>query len=470
MAKIMVLTKVEEGAMKTNRFLSVIKRVPIKGTGRILKISSLAYLMALMLLITGYTLPLAVSAKPVKANQHWVGTWSTSPGGMAWWMSFNNQTFRQIVHITIGGNSLRVRFSNSFGTEPLKIDAASIGIQQEGAMVIADSLRVLTFGGSPSITIPPGARVLSDPVELTVADEEDLSVSLYVAEYTEAPTRHREAIQTSYISIPGDYTEESDMRNFILTSTRSWFWLSGVEVLAHRKTHAVATLGDSLTVGNGSSRDVNARYPDWLARRLLDNCKGNKRVSVLNEGIGGNRVLNNGNEEFWLMGINAMARLDRDVLTQSGITHVILFEGINDIGFYYSSSLPDYFKVEVTAEEIINGYKQIIERVHAMGLKILFGTLTPYDGASYWSVEGEIKREVVNDWIRTSSAHDGFIDFDKAVRDPNDPQKLHPDYNSGDYLHLNDDGYEAMAEAVDLGLIDRKCTNKRYDSDDQNLY
>lgn len=402
---------------------------------------------AMVLTVVGFVSnPVVFAGDGQGNNQHWVGTWSTSPVSEG--QAFQNQTLRQIVHISIGGNWLRVRFSNRFGTVPLVIDAASIGIQDVGAAVVPGSLRELTFGGEASVAIAAGAKVLSDPVELTVADEADLAVSLYVSENnTEGSTRHDLAWQTSYISpdASGDFTDEVDMP--VGTTTTSWFWLTGVEVLAHRNTHAVVTLGDSITEGccNFANVDTNTRYPDELARRLLATYPGEVRVAVLNEGISGNRILND------FIGPNAQVRLDPDVLTQSGVTHVILLEGINDIGF--SVFLPEQ---NVSAEDIIAGYKQIIERVHAMGLKILVGTILPYYEAGYFTPVGEVKRQAVNTWIRMSNMHDGVIDFDEVMRDPSDPQpfpSLLPAYDSGDNLHPSIAGYAAMAEAVDLKLL-----------------
>jgi lysophospholipase L1-like esterase len=311
-----------------------------------------------------------------------------------------------------------------------------------GAAVVPGSLRVLTFGGETSIAIAAGAKVLSDPVELTVDDEEDLAVSLYVSENTGGSTSHDLAWQTSYIS-SGDQTVEADMD--VDSTTTSWFWLTGIEVLAHRNTFAVVTFGDSITEGccDFSNVDTNTRYPDELARRLLARYKG--KVAVLNEGISGNRILND------FFGPNAQVQLDPDVLTQSGVTHVILLEGINDIGF---GAFNPAFAVD--ANEIIAGYKQIIERAHAMGLKILFGTLLPYYEAGYFSEAGEAKRQAVNEWIRTSNLHDGVVDFDEAMRDPSQPgpyPSLLPAYDSGDNLHPSAAGYAAMAEAVDLKLL-----------------
>jgi len=396
------------------------------------------------MLISGFALPQAVSAQNNAANQHWVGTWSTSPVSEDA-QTFVNQTLRQIVHISIGGDWLRVRFSNRFGTVPLVIDAASIGVQDEEAAVVPGSLRVLTFGGEASVAIAAGAKVLSDPVELTVADEADLAVSLYVSENnTGGSTKHSSAWQTSYISPvdSGDLTDEVVMD--VGSTTTSWFWLTGVEVLAHRNTHAVVTLGDSITEGccNPADTNTNTRYPDELARLLLARYPGKVRVAVLNEGISGNRVLND------LAGPNAQVRLDPDALTQSGVTHVILLEGINDIGF--GAFNPAW---AVDADEIIAGYKQIIERAHAMGLKILIGTLTPVGGSFYGTALNEAKRQAVNAWVRTSNLHDGVVDFDEAIRDPDNPTTMLPPYDSGDHLHPSAAGYARMAEEAEKVLL-----------------
>ena len=390
------------------------------------------------------------SALGQSANERWVGTWSTSvvaplPGDPG----FQDQTLRQIVHIGLGGDRLRVRLSNAFGTAPLSIDAASLAIQDSGAAVLPGTLRALTFGGETSVTIQAGARVLSDPVALSVDDEENLAVSLYLAADSGPPTRHDLAHQTSYISDPGDFTGDEDMP--VAETTTSWFFLGGIEVVAHRESRAVVTLGDSITEGFASSVDGNARYPDALARRLLDRFGGAPKVTVLNAGISGNRVLTD------VFGPNAQARLDRDVLTQSGVRHVILLEGINDIGI---PDLPPIFGLPpevlrvVSAEEIIAGMKQIIARARALGLKIYGGTILPFETAIYFTEAGEEKRQAVNAWIRTSGAFDAVIDFDAAIRDPDNPRRMLPAFDSGDNLHPNDAGYQAMADAVDLSLFD----------------
>lgn len=427
-----------------------------------LRRSFLTGLAAVVLTASGLLIGVTDSALGDSPRERWIGTWSTSTVAPAPSdLGFIDQTLRQIVHIGIGGDELRVRFSNSFGTAPLTIEAASVGVQDQAASVLPGTLRELTFGGEDFVVIPAGARVLSDPVELSVSAEENLAISLYVAEDTGPPTLHGLAWQTSYISPPGDFTGLDDMP--VADETTSWFWLSGVEVLARQGSRAVVTLGDSITEGFASTPNANARYPDALQRRLLRKFRGKQKVAVLNSGISGNRVLTD------LIGPNALARLDRDVLTQSGVSHVILLEGINDIGI---PDLPPIFGFPpealrvVSAEDIIAGMKQIILRARARGLKIYGGTILPFESAVYFTEAGEQKRQAVNDWIRTSGAFDAVIDFDAAIRDPDDPRRMLPAFDSGDNLHPNDAGYQAMADAVDLSLFGRGGNDGDDDDDD----
>ena len=417
---------------------------------RPLRRTSLVRVLAVTLFISSLSFLQGASAQGFLANGHWVGTWSTTPVEVG--RPFANQTLRQIVHISIGGEILRVRFSNLFGENPLVIDAASIGIQSVNAAIAPGSLRQLTFGGSPSVSIATGARVLSDPVELAVDAETDLAISIYVSGDTGTSTVHSLAHQTSFISSPGDFTATEQMP--VAETTESWFWLTGVEVRAHRNTQSVVTAGDSITEGFASTTNANARYPDELARLLLSRKRGTPKIAVLNAGISGNRVLND------IFGPNAQSRFDRDVLTQSGVSHVILLEGVNDLGL--GTSL---FPPPVSAEEVIAGYRQLIERAHARGLKILIGTILPFRGfeeflPGYWTPENEIERQVINEWIRTSELHDGFVDFDEALRDPTDPEVLLPIYDSGDHLHPSDEGYAAMAAEAERALRSERRGNQ----------
>jgi lysophospholipase L1-like esterase len=375
-------------------------------------------------------------------NEHWVGTWGTAmhspapgPPGLTN-PGFNNQTLRQIVHTSVGGNQVRVRLS-TFGASALVIGAAHIALRDAGAEIVPESGRTLTFGGQPSITIPPGALVLSDPVDLDVPALGDLAVSIYVPGNTGPATWHFVALQTSYISPPGDFSGSAVMP--VAATTQAWFWLAGVEVMASKKTGVIVTFGDSVTDGTQSTPDTNNRWPDHLARRLMAQ-PGNHKMGVLNEAISGNRLLHDG------IGPNGLARFDRDVLTQTGVTHVIVLLGNNDILFVFNPS------EAVTADQIIEGHRQLIERARARGLKIYGGTLTPFVGFFFSSPEKEAMRQAVNAWIRTSGAYDAVIDFDEVLRDPSLPTQLLPLYDSGDHLHPNDLGYEVMGNAIDLKL------------------
>jgi lysophospholipase L1-like esterase len=300
------------------------------------------------------------------------------------------------------------------------------------------------------VTIPVGAEVYSDPVALTVGAEQNLAVSLFVPGRSGPATWHAVGAQTNYVSTPGNHAADPAGGAFA-TQVTSWFWLDGVDVLAPAQDRAVVTLGDSITDGVGSTVNANDRWPDFLARRLLA-APATHRVSVLDEGISGNRVLHNAP----CCGVSALARLHRDVLAQDGVRWVILLEGINDIGFSGLTGPETAPHTNVSAAQIIAGYQQIIAEAHAKELKLYGATLTPFKGTifpGYYTAAGEQKREAVNRWIRTSGAFDAVIDFDKAIRDPSDPLRILPADDSGDHLHPNDAGYAAMADAIDLALF-----------------
>lgn len=382
----------------------------------------------------------------------WVSTWATGVQVplFAEPAVVNNQTVRQIVRISRGGDSVRVRLSNALGTTPLTINAASIGVRGTDASLAQGTGRALRFGAKPSITIPPGSIVVSDPVRLRVRDEADLAISIFVANPTTVTTEHTNALQTSYVSAAGDFTA-SEAFEPAATFT-AWYWLSGVEV--RRSGGSIVAFGDSITEGYGSTTDGNARYPDFLARKLID---AGDSHAVVDTGIGGNRVLNDE------IGPNALSRLDRDLLTVSGADYAILLEAINDIGLPLTASQPpqegapsfppSVSTAEVSADDIIAGYQQIALRAHDAGITIFIATLTPIGGSFYDTEATEAKRQAVNAWIRENRVFDGVIDFDKAVQDPDAPQKILAEYDSGDALHPNDAGYEAMANAIDVSLF-----------------
>jgi len=444
---------------------------------------ALAIVLAFAVLAVGPAL-----GQNAQAEQHWLGTWFASstarvdqPAGQAQAtpasanrqplvippavlavaphqeltvggqspLHFNNQTLRQIAHITLGGSRFRVVLSNTFGTVPLTVGAAQVALRDKDAAIVPESNRVLTFGGVPRTTVPAGAILLSDPVDLVAPDFADLAIDLYLPDDTAAMkspiTTHPASWQTNYVSPPGNHVGSVTMPVQMTTAyrrldglpTATWFFLARIEVMAPQQAGVVVTIGDSITDGTASTIDANNRWPDAFARRLVN---AGLRMAVLNAGIGGNRVLNDG------VGPSALARFDRDVIAQTGVTHVIVLEGINDIGQGRQNASP-------SAADLIGAHRQMIERAHSRGLRIYGATLTPFEGANNWTPEGEAKRQALNEWIRTSKAYDAVFDFDAAVRDPNHPTTILVQYDPGDHLHLNAAGYQAMANTIDLMLF-----------------
>jgi lysophospholipase L1-like esterase len=364
-------------------------------------------------------------------------------------MHVANQTLRQIVHASVGGSRARVVVSNAFGTAPLTIGAAHVALRGAGDAIQTPG-QALTFSGRPTITIPANAVAYSDPVALSVPPLADLAIDLYLPGTTNAAapvTMHGSALQTNYISETGNHAGAAKLPT--VGTVRNWFFVSRVEVDAPDAAGVVVAFGDSITDGSASTPDSNSRWPDVLARRLLAS-SAPARIGVVNAGIGGNRVLSEGT---YGSGINALARFDADVLGQTGVTHVIVLEGINDIGNARQNPTP-------TAADLIAAHRQLVERAHARGVKILGATLPPFWGANYYTDAGEAKRQALNDWIRTGGAYDGVVDFDKATRDPSDPKKLQATYDSCDHLHPSDAGYKAMGEAIDLGLFGSRVSRR----------
>lgn len=374
----------------------------------------------------------------------WVGTWAASPmlaEGGARMRPFAAVTLREIVHISNGGPQIRVRFTNEFGLDGLTIGSAHVAVSAGGAAIKDGTDHALTFGGVASVRIPPGAAIYSDPVALAVAPLSDVAVSFYLpSQVMRAETYHALANQDNFV-VDGEQTAAATLAS--PTTFESWYFLSGIDVPAIAGSRAIVTVGDSITDGARSTLNANSRWPDALAAHLKQDRSLNQ-VSVLNLGISGNRVLNDG------AGPSALARLNRDVLAQNGVRYVIILESINDIGRLAHLTAPED---EVNAQMIELAFKQIADAAHEHGIKAIGATITPYGGAGYFSDKGEQVRKDVNNWIRTSGVFDGVVDFDKITRDPQNPDRFSPLYDSGDHLHPGDAGYKAMGEAIDLQLF-----------------
>ncbi|MEW2343899.1 MULTISPECIES: SGNH/GDSL hydrolase family protein [Streptomyces] len=400
--------------------------------------------------------PAAAAAAPSAARaEHgtWTGTWAAAAAGTASDTGYAGYTIRNLVRTSVGGDRVRVKLSNALGTRPVLFAHTTVGLQKmPGSAALAPgTLRHLTFGGNRAVTVPAGAEVYSDPVSLPLAAATDLFVTTYTPEPSGPVTRHTDALTTSYYATDGTDHAGDTGGDALPSTTRSWHYVSEVDVQPGRPEYAtgsgaVVALGDSITDGIASTPDTDRRWPDRLAERLRASHGPARGFGVLNAGISGNRVLHEGT------GPSAKDRLDRDVLRRAGVRTVIVLEGINDI-----QRIPD----EGSADEIVAGLREIADRAHAAGLRVLGGTLIPFEGWRTYSPEQEAARNTVNTWIRENGGTgaggvlDGMVDFDAAVRDQADPHRMLPMYDSGDHLHPNDAGLRAMGDAVDLDLLGR---------------
>jgi lysophospholipase L1-like esterase len=378
-------------------------------------------------------------------NLHWVGTWTAAPAP-AEAGAISNQTLRMNPRVSIGGDRVRVRISNAYGTRPLLVGAAWLGLRDNGPAVVPDSHKRLTFGGAESSTIAAGAFIVSDPVAFELPPLADITVSVYLpGELTvSSGITGRYARQTNYISPPGNFANSAVMP--VGSITGEWFFVSGVDVLASPETGAVVALGDSLTDANISTIDAFCRWPDQLSRRLQARPRG-RPMGVMNQGLGGNRILHD------IRGDSGLRRFDRDVLAQPGVTHVIVMLGTNDLRNRWAKP-----EEEVNAEQMIAGMKQLAVRAHTRGIRIFGATLTGFENETFlpgaWTPEREKTRQAFNEWIREGGAFDAVVDFDRVLRDPEHPTSMLPIYDCGDHLHQSDLGYNKMGDAIDLSLFE----------------
>ncbi|MGW6743127.1 SGNH/GDSL hydrolase family protein [Streptomyces sp. NPDC055025] len=393
--------------------------------------------VAVAALLTLLSAPLTAQAAPTppvqaRTSPHQVVTWGASVDRQG--EAPRDRSYRMVVRTSAGGTGTRVRLSNAFGDRPVTFDSVYAGRRQEGARVVPGTNRALTFGGAGSVTVAPGASVVSDPLPGRLAAGSDLAVSFHVLSAGGPSTGHGMAMQTSYATA-GDHAAEEGAESWT-DRTSSWYYLDAVTVETGADTGAVVTLGDSITDGWQSSTDTNRRWPDYLARRLRATA-GTEIEGVANEGISGNKVLADG------AGQSALNRLERDVLSQPGVRTVFLFEGINDIKAHTG----------VTAGDLIAGYREIIDRAHTAGICVVGATVLPFKGWYEFDPEGEAVRQDVNDYIRNSGELDAVADFDKALRSPYDQERLLPALDGGDHVHPNDKGMQVMADTVDIKTL-----------------
>lgn len=380
------------------------------------------------------------------AEPRWVGAWATAPLAES---AENDSTplagatLRQVVRVSLGGQMIRLRLSNAFGATPLVVQGATLALAAADGAVTPGSNRAVTFAGQPGVTIPVGASYLSDPLGFSVAPLADVAITLHLGDVPLTLTVHGGSRAHSFLQ-PGDALD-ADRLPAAKRIVR-WYFINALDVAAPSpQAAAVVLLGDSITDGYGTQPDSHTRWPDFFMRRLAERGPGAAPLGVLNLGIGGNRLLGEG------LGQNALARFDRDVLGQAGARWLVIFEGVNDLG--HRKGAREKGQPFPSADELIGAYEQLIARARTHGLRVIGGTITPFEGAQYWTPEGEADRQRINDWIRTSGRFDAVIDFDAAVRDPARPTRFLPRYDCGDHLHPSIDGYRRLAEAVDLALF-----------------
>jgi len=382
----------------------------------------------------------------INAASHWVGTWATAPQlvevkNMPPAPGLTGSSLRQIVRVSVGGNKIRLRFTNEFSKGSVTMKSVQIAVSTGGNTIDVKTNKKLKFDGKSEVTMGPGSAIISDPISFKLKPRMDVAVTIYFGETSPTASGHPGSRTTSFL-LTGNSTKITDFGGAV--ETEHWYALSGIEVLTPATTSSVAILGNSITDGRGSDTNKQNRWPDILSERLLKN-PSTQNVGVLNLGIGGNCVVRGG------LGPNALSRYDRDILGQHGLRWVIVFIGVNDIGGTPNSQEA----ADRTYEKLIDGYKQFIEKAHAKGLKIYGGTIMPFKGNGYYSEFKEACRNKVNEWIRTKGNFDACIDFDKCMQDPNDGASMPADMDfQNDFLHPNSDGHRKMGEFVDLKLFE----------------
>ena len=402
---------------------------------------SLSFLAILFVLLCTFS---AYGFAKSDTTNKWVGTWSTAPqlvelGNMPPAPGLNNNTLRQVVRVSIGGDSLRIRFSNEFSTGTVTMKAVQVAISTGGSTIETSTNKELKFNGNAGITMNPGTTSYSDPIAFALKPRMDIAISISFGQTSPDVTGHPGSRTTSYL-LAGNKTSTNDFTGSVQTD--HWYGIIGIDVRADTSSASVAILGNSITDGRGSGTNRQNRWPDILSECLLKNAK-TSQVGVLNLGIGGNCVLRN------CLGPSGLSRFKRDILDQQGVRWCIVLEGINDIG-----QTPDSVVAFQVANDLIAAYKQMIQDAHAKGIKVYGATILPFKKSFYYTDYREDARNTVNEWIRTGGYFDAVIDFDKVMRDPNDPLSISPVAQSGDYLHQNEAGYKMLGEAIDVSLFE----------------